>query len=421
MKLHVNVDYFKKLLNPILKNCIFDKVNLEFAVDENGIKLKAKHEDINVQLKIDCKKHPDLKYICIQKGVGVVNVRTFKVFLIAFPKGKVILINFPSHMTISDLANPQQMNTNLEIEYAVTENELECKKLTHEFSIPARAFVNALKAVRFAIGREISKPYYQGIFLVMSEGKLSCIAGSGGLFAVKHVQTFSKANKKKKVEIFLPLKSVNSVITALNTLSSGTVNLAYFDKRYILSLHYLEIVFPRITDYKCVAINKILDYNFPHRLYINSKNLKLPVKCLMAAAAKDQSYFKSADMNYETSSGTILFNYGTTSQCDVEVNPGSVVPLSSDKPLMLKTHPAHLHDVYNSWPDQTELEMLCEINGKKPIVVKPKNEEFIKDNEPDVIFFATYKLPWHQDDVPKENTTEDKKDNQKESAGSNNG
>jgi hypothetical protein len=263
-----------------------------------------------------------------------------------------------------------------------------------QFRLERKLFLDAVKAVRFAMGNEVIKPYYHGIFLTVSRDNICCYAGTGGLFAVKQIKS-KVLQDEKKIECFLPTTSIDYIIPSLEASSSPIVTVALSNKRQtcVLTSANAEVQIKNIPYYKFPEMDKVLNYDFPHKLCVNISDLKRPVARIRAAIKADRGYsWQPVDISTDNCPGKMILKYHSASLGSVPLTIDSVVPDKTNSSLMLRCHPDYLAEICNHWPDQTELAISCEINGSKPIVVEPIYKNSIRSNKPDVILFASTKM-----------------------------
>ena len=394
MKFEINVGQFRTLLKPILGNSNYGKDILQVTADDDGLKFKVEQGDVTVLLIMNNKNNEVLQYNCIEKGCGAVNIHDLAVFLKPIPADTKVLIAFPTHLTLTAIPASEKIEIGPSIEYAVTANELPTCKFK-QFNVQRKPFINALKAIRFAIGHEYTKPYYHGIFIIVSKGKLCCFAGNGSLFAVKYVK-INRIKTESSKKLFLPTRSVNSIISSFDAASSKNISVSVGGdlKTCLLKSGDLELAVENIIRPDFAEIDNVLSYRFPHRLCFNIKDLKQPIALITGAAKIDKTFFQQpVDIDIINGTGEMLLRYGSATQSVVSLNISSVIPDTKDKPLRLSCSSFPLAAICDNWPDQTLIEIHCEINSIRPILAEPKYKENILSNRPDVILFAALPLP----------------------------
>ena len=397
MKFEVNTANFKKLLKPVISGAYrADSVWFNAVSDRLEVTVVTK-ADVTVLVIAKRTNYPELQYVCRNPGAGALNAGELQNHLSTIRSAN-FSIEFPELARIVSI--PDEEEQSILMRNVITQDTVVTKsKSNQRFSIDARTLRNGISAVKYAMGSSETRPLLCGMVLELGEGTCRFMAGHGPFYTEKSIKNKKLIRNKNAIRIFLSSKSIGPIITALSAIPNQLLQCSLAKDKLVITGRQVQLYITTQPEsaQKYPNFDKILNYDYPHKLCVNMYDFTTAVKGMDGSFSKKD--MQSGDiphvqMAVDTQSGLIILTKDSNGAKALRKIPLALHTKFSDAPdsIEFQCEIAFLTNVCKYYGDAKELIIHCE-NYKKPILIEPVNRagKTTGSGNHDFIFFAICK------------------------------
>lgn len=394
MIFNINTAYFSKLLKPITSGAYSSEtVWLNATADFLNATVVTKRR-VTASVSVKCRDNPVLDYLCQSPGSGAINARILQKNLAAM-RSATISVEFPEMASMTSLPDRSEEQTfHMSNSISISTDMVNCNS-DQKFKITAKTLMDGLLAVKHAMGIETTRPHYCGILLEMGKDSCRFIAGNGAFFAIKSIKNKNLIRNKNDKRLFLSSECVATILSSLAAIPDQLLECKVISNNNVIVISspnvllYVDNMLDSAKNYP--SVDKVLDYNYPHKLYVDTEEFKYAAAGMAATYTKEEQrcvYIWTIEMIVDIVAGQILFKKDTKALRKVPLNLNTI-SVGAAEPINLKCQSGYLTRAYRQFRSSKELIIRCE-NKNQPIVIESVNRAASKGNY-DIIFFGSSK------------------------------
>lgn len=364
--------------------------------NNKGIQIRVPtREELKVSVRINNIEPTDVGYRCHEPGCVKVRAVDLNNILRQCKASQTVLIH---HHTTTSMVSV--LNQDIEVMIPAEEgNQLwslaSLDKPEQKFTVERDVFVNTMYSVRFAMSHEIVRPQFCGICIEASKNTLRCSAGIGSFFASKETRSKLLQNTNL-IKLFLPNIRVNCILASLTALSSPILECKLFCEGTIclLTSGCLEIRIEDMPRNDFPKVSVVLEKDFSNKLCVRMSDLRPVIKSIQAV--HDNAYKQGdnslciVDITVDANTGNMLLTWGAVARGSIPLTANTIFQNDNGSIIELRAAINNLSLICKSWRISGEITIFCDTNDT-PILVKPRNKEAVRENEPDAVLSSTCK------------------------------
>lgn len=396
MKFEINSGCLTAVIKALVNGCRSTDI-LWLNADNSGIEIRLpKREELGVSVRINNTEHTDLEYICHESGFATIRAADLNSILQQCAASRSVLICHPAETDTVSVLN-HGIEVMLRVEYCNPVLPLVALDEPEQiFTVERDIFINTMSVVRFAMCHNTTWPKFCGIHVESSRGKIQCVAGTCGFFAIK--EAISKLlQSNKQINIFFPGTSIGCIVAAFSALSSPTLECKLYCEGTIclLTSGFLEIRIEDIPNEGFPHFNMGLINGCSNKLCIRMSDLRPITKRIQAAINNAYKHgdnrLSFVDVAVDTNAGNMLLSWGATARGKIPLTLNTVVS-SIESVFEFSSGIDVLNLICKSW--RTSGEITIFYNADKPLFIK-LSDEAVRENDPDVVICSaiTKKIP----------------------------
>lgn len=412
MKFKVNVGQFVKSLKPVV-DIATKSVTKDWELS-NMMTIKASQDGItgiahggsaSIVVPISDKNCSNLNYSCIEEGSSTVSAITFMNQVIALNQAEDIIVTGNQNNFVMALESDSDISETIPVFGTEVKPHPIAKKFEKTVKVNREAFITGIGKVQFAIGDEITKPYYKCLlFETVSNTKIRFAAGSGARFAVDEIEgkNIIELDNGELVSFIFPDTNIPNISRILDYASGADIVVkqakASDDNQDQIVIEYdgNTLILQGIdTSIKFAEVHKVLDFNYSNKVTSDISQWALSANGIDGTlkAEKSNKQYRNTDVTADLKNMVFFVVAETTVKTKSKPKISGIIAKGDENdPSFRCSSKFVIEIVRNATISAGDVEIHFEDKNRPVVFRYPRIVNSTKDTTEDFsIFFATLK------------------------------